>query len=148
MRARFHVAFFLFIVIVTHIMVVASFIIMGPEDTFQPPSENFKEEDGVFILLPITPEENEEYIESESIVLDDYPINVDPLAIRKAETASTISILFVVGFLTVLILPLLFLVPSLITVADVVELTTNYSAILSGIIGSVVGYYLKSIEKK
>ena len=67
--------------------------------------------------------------------------------ITKENAAKRIATILVYGFLILLGIPLFYLLEDNITVQELIDITSNYSAILSGIIGSVIGYYFRSIEK-
>jgi len=66
---------------------------------------------------------------------------------RREATAKIISMSLIMGFLILIGIPYIFLYNGRATVAEVVDLQKNISVILGGILGSVVGYYFRSVQE-
>ena len=66
---------------------------------------------------------------------------------KRQATAKMIAQSLIVGFLILIAIPYIFLYNGLVTVPEVVDLQKNISVILGGILGSVVGYYFRSIQE-
>jgi len=77
------------------------------------------------------------------------PVRTETIPEIRENTAKYISLALVIGFLILLFTPYIILCfCKLITVQEVIDIQTNISAVLGGILGSVVGYYFRSIEKE
>ena len=66
---------------------------------------------------------------------------------KRQATAKMIAQSLIVGFLILIAIPFIFLYNGSVTVAEVVDLQKNISVILGGILGSVVGYYFRSVQE-
>ncbi|MBC8224515.1 hypothetical protein H8E65_08005 [Candidatus Bathyarchaeota archaeon] len=67
---------------------------------------------------------------------------------KREATAKLIAQSLIMGFLILLAIPYIFLYNGGATVAEVVDLQKNISVILGGILGSVVGYYFRSVQEE
>lgn len=67
---------------------------------------------------------------------------------KREATAKAIAMSLIVGFLVLLAIPYIFLYNGGATVAEVLDLQKNISVILGGILGSVVGYYFRSVQEE
>jgi len=66
---------------------------------------------------------------------------------KREATAKAIAMSLIVGFLILIAIPYIFLYNGGVTVEEVVDLQKNISVILGGILGSVVGYYFRSVQE-
>ena len=67
---------------------------------------------------------------------------------KREATAKMIAQSLIVGFLGLIAIPYIFLCSGAVTVAEVLDLQKNISVILGGILGSVVGYYFRSVQEE
>ena len=67
---------------------------------------------------------------------------------KREATAKLIAQSLIMGFLILLAIPYIFLYNGEATVAEVLDLQKNISVILGGILGSVVGYYFRSVQEE
>lgn len=67
---------------------------------------------------------------------------------RKEVAAMFIALILVGGFLLLLFFPFFLLLKGLTTVAEATDLMKTVSAILSGTIGAVLGYYYRIAQEK
>jgi hypothetical protein len=66
---------------------------------------------------------------------------------KRQATAKMIAQSLIVGFLILIAIPYIFLYNGSVTVPEVLDLQKNISVILGGILGSVVGYYFRSVQE-
>jgi len=67
---------------------------------------------------------------------------------KREATAQLIAQSLIVGFLVLIAIPYIFLYRGSVTVAEVLDLQKNISVIRGGILGSVVGYYFRSVQEE
>lgn len=67
---------------------------------------------------------------------------------KREATAKLIAQSLIVGFLVLIGIPYIFLYRGSVTVAEVPDLQKDISVILGGILGSVVGYYFRSVQEE
>ena len=65
----------------------------------------------------------------------------------REEAAKTIAMLLVGGFLVLLSLPFVSLFVHGASVAEVVDMIKTIAAVLSGMIGAVLGYYFRIVQE-
>ena len=67
---------------------------------------------------------------------------------RREFSASVIALIVVTGFFALLFVPLVYLFIAQPPVSDIVDLIKTISAVLSGIVGSVMGYYFRGVREE
>lgn len=73
-------------------------------------------------------------------------IELPEIPVIREEAAKWIAIILVVGFLVLMGLPYLYLFVG--TVSEVIDLIKTVSAVLSGIVGAVIGYYFRVEQRR
>jgi preprotein translocase subunit SecF len=93
--------------------------------------------------------------EAEAIIVEEItsgaeiaPLKYEKIGkIVKERAAKTIACVLVVGFLILLGIPFIYLFTPGAIVADVVDMIKTVSAVLSGTIGAVLGYYFRTTQE-
>ena len=104
---------------------------------------------------PPKKEEKEEEIPIEEIPVEVISSAEEIEALRpekeklRERAAVCIALVLVVGFLALLFFPFIYLfTTSGATVADAIDLIKTVSAVLSGTIGAVLGYYFRIVQEE
>ena len=95
----------------------------------------------------IIKEEIEPDIIEEFLIEEIEPVVFTPEQARE-EAAKYLAFLFGGGFLFLIFVPYLHLFLGMITSVEVMDIQKNISSILGGIIGSVIGYYYRTVQER